>query len=96
MQDNSFTFGVGRRGRNIYNLYIYFFFLSQQQNKTYFPDEEKHVLPCLITVNKTGCGEKKTYSNRHNYPRLPHRSLSCNCVKQGSKKLVETEKHVFP
>lgn len=22
-------------------------------------------------------------------------SLSCNCVKQGSKKLVEREKHVF-
>lgn len=40
--------------------------------------------------------EKKTYSTRHNYPRLPRCSLSPAIVwKRGSKRLVETEKHVF-
>lgn len=83
-------------GKDDRYIYINIIFLSQQQNKIYFPDEEKHVLPCFKSVNKTGCGKKGHIVIGTTTPTfLTDHSLSCNCVKQGSKKLVEIEKHVF-
>lgn len=45
---------------------------------------------------QTGCGEKGHIAIGTTTPTfLTAHSLTRNCVKQGSKKLVETEKHVF-